>query len=64
MEVHMAADMEVDKVANKVADMVVPNLARRRRVPNLARIRRVTNLARTRKGVPNFVRELVTVGVG
>ena len=55
----MVDNMEVDKVANKVADMVVPNLAKRRRVPNLARIRRVTNLAKTRKGVPNFVRELV-----
>ena len=61
----MVTDMEVDKVANMVADIAsnkrnqkklrVPNLARRRRVPNWARRRRVSNLARRRKkGYPTW----------
>ena len=43
MEVHMVADVEVDKVADMFADIVAEkgtqllNLARRRRVPNLVR---------------------------
>ena len=63
MEVHMMADMEVDKVADKKKKrkLRVLNLTRRRRVPNLKRRRREPFFALLAKlSIPNLVRELVT----